>query len=296
MYLLCLMAGLVFFGFYRLWFSWLLLLVILGLPWFSLILSLPAMCTAKVFFRCPPQVQAQTPVRTALQVQCAFPAPQVKSRVHLHNTLSGDRYVGLPGEKVPTDRCGRLVLHWDTIYIYDYLGLFRRKIKDGQGCEIYIFPKIIKNPMPTAQSDGLVHAWRPKPGGGFSENRDLRLYRPGDNLRNIHWKLTAKVGKPIYAEPMEPVQKGYVLSVCLSGDLEDKLGRLLYGSYALLEQGLPHKIYCRTAEEILEFSVENDKDLSAGMRRILQAKPAPTEQKVSAEGALWYHHIGGGAV
>lgn len=293
-YLLGLVSGTVFFLAYKQWASFLVLLVILILPWLSLLLSLPAMLTAKVSLRCAGQVQRDTPVRTTLQVSSRFPAPPVKSKVRLRNVLTGERYVGLPGERVPTHQCGKMALTWDEIYIYDYLGLFRRRIKEGQGCEIYIFPKLVKTPIPKAQSDGLVHAWRAKPGGGFSENRELRLYRPGDSLRHIHWKLTAKVGKPIYAEPIEPVQKGYLLSVCLTGDLDDKLGRLSYVSRYLLGQGSVHKILCRTQEGTVEFTVENPKDFEQGMCRILSARPVENEETVVFSGALWHHHIGGG--
>lgn len=293
LYLIGLLGCVVFYGFYREWFSWILLLTVLGLPVLSVTLSLPAMCTAKVYLRCPEKVQLHTPLRTALQVQSFFPAPRVKSRVRFHNLLSGDRYVGLPGERVPTDKCGRMDLSWDKIYIYDYLGLFRRKVREGYGCQVDIFPKPIKAQLPATQSDGLVHAWRPKPGGGFAENREVRLYRPGDNLRHIHWKLTAKTGKLMYAEPIEPVQQGYLLTVCLCGNLEEKLGRLLYFSQNLLSQGITHKIHCRTGDGIVEFLVENPKELNAGFSRILQAKPAETEVDISAVGALWHHHIRG---
>ena len=232
-------------------------------------------------------------MRTALQVDCKYPVPSVKSKLHLHNLLTGDKYVGLPGEHIPTGRCGCMALSWDKIYIYDYLGLFRKTVTDGQGSEVSIFPKPVKTQMPQAQTDGLVHSWRAKPGGGFSENRELRLYHPGDNLRNIHWKLSAKVGKFIYAEPIEPVQQGYLLSLCLTGNLEDKLGRLLYVSRQLLSQEIPHQVQCQAEGAMVAFSVSDAESLHRGMAEILHQTPTNAETIVSAGGALWHHHIGG---
>lgn len=292
-YLSSLLGALVFYGVYREWFSCLLLWIVIGLPWLSLLLSLPAMCTARVSIRCPKQVQVDTPAHTALQVDCKFPVPRVKSKLHLHNLLTGARYTGSPGDGIPTRQCGCMVLSWDKIVIFDYLGLFRKKVTDGQGSEISIFPKPVKSPMPSAQTDGLVYSWRAKPGGGFSENRELRLYRPGDNLRHIHWKLTAKTQKLIYAEPIEPVQQGYLLSVCLSGNLEDKLGRLLYISRYLLSQDKPHQVQCKAEDATVTFSVVDNHTLQEGMAEILRQKPAKTEQVIYAEGVLWHHHIGG---
>ena len=46
-YLAVLGFCLVFYCFYQEWFSWLLLVTVVALPWFSLALSLPAMLTAK---------------------------------------------------------------------------------------------------------------------------------------------------------------------------------------------------------------------------------------------------------
>lgn len=293
LYLLSLISAVTFFGVYKEWFSYLLLWIVIGLPWLSLSLSLPAMFTARVSIRCPEQVQTNMPVRTALQVKCKFPVPKVKSKLHLHNLLTDARYVGLPGEWVPTGQCGCMVLTWEKIVIYDYLGLFRRTITNGQGGELCIFPKSVKTQMPPAQSDGLVHAWRVKPGGGFSENRELRQYRPGDNLRHIHWKLTAKVGKPIYAEPIEPVQQGYLLSLCLTGNVEDKLGRLLYLSRCLLAQEISHQVQCQAQDGIVSFFVADKEGLDQAMSEILRQTPTQTEQKISAGGALWHHHIGG---
>ena len=41
-YLAALLGGVVFYGFFYVWFSWYLLVLLLCLPWFSLLLSLPA--------------------------------------------------------------------------------------------------------------------------------------------------------------------------------------------------------------------------------------------------------------
>ncbi len=244
-YLVFLFGCLVFYGFYREWFSWLLLVAVVLLPWFSLALSLPAMVTVQAGLRCPETVRVGVPVRTALQVQCKFPTPPVSSRIRLHNTLTGNRYVGLPGERIPTDHCGCMVISYDRLFVYDYLGLFCRRLRKGDSTRVYIHPKPVPGKGTPDFSAGTVYAWKPKPGGGFSENHDLRLYRPGDDLRHIHWKMAAKTGKLIYREPIEPVQKGYLLTVTLSGSprqLDDKLGKLLYLSQELLAQQHQHQV------------------------------------------------------
>jgi hypothetical protein len=84
-------------------------------------------------------------------------------------------------------------------------------------------------------------AWKPKPGGGFAENHEIRLYRPGDKMNQIHWKLSSKMNKLMVREAMEPVQDRVLVEMILRGtpeELDRKFGRLLWTGNYLLEQGL----------------------------------------------------------
>lgn len=295
-YLAGVLGCLVFYGFYREWFSWLLLLILLLLPWFSLVLSLPAMLTAQAGLRCPESVRMGVPVRTALQVQCKFPTPPVGSRIRLHNSLTDGRFVGLPGERIPTDHCGLMTIAYDRLFVYDYLGLFCRRLRKGDSCLVYIEPKAVPAPQMPSFEGRAVSAWKPKPGGGFSENHDLRLYRPGDDLRNIHWKMAAKTGKLIYREPIEPVQKGYLLTMTLAGSpkqLDEKLGQLLWLSDALLSRLLEHEVRCVTGSGTVSFHVTDKASQQEGLHALLRSTPAKNDSAAQKSDALWRHHIGG---
>lgn len=295
-YLAALSGCLVFYCVYREWFSWLILVAVALLPWFSLLLSLPAMLTATAGLRCPETVRVGVPVRTALQVQCKFPTPPVSSRIRLHNTLTGGRFVGLPGERIPTEHCGCMVISYDRLFVYDYLGLFCRRLRKGDSTSIYIEPKAVPAKAPLSFEGGTVSAWKPKPGGGFSENHDLRLYRPGDDLRGIHWKMSAKTRKLIYREPIEPVQKGYLLTMTLSGspqELDKKLGQLLCLSQTLLAQQISHQVQCQTGKGKICFSVCDKATWDEGLHTLLRSTPAKSESAPKRQNVLWQHHVGG---
>ena len=45
---------------------------------------------------------------------------------------------------------------------------------------------------------------RPKYGGGFAEDHDLRTYQPGDSGNAIHWKLSSKMDELIVREALVP--------------------------------------------------------------------------------------------
>lgn len=289
-------GSLAFYGFYREWFSWILFLTVAALPWFSLILSLPAILTVRAGLRCPETVRVGVPVRTTLEVESKFPTPPVSSKIRLHNSLTDARYTGLPGERIPTDHCGMMTISYDQFFAYDYLGLFRRRLRRGDKCVVYIEPKAVSTAQLPRFEGTVVNAWKPKPGGGFSENHDLRLYRPGDDLRNIHWKMAAKTGKLIYREPIEPVQKGYLLTLSLSGkpdELDQKLGQLLYLSGQLLARQHAHQVRCLTGKGTVTFTVTDEATLKTGIHMLLGSTPVKSDADPEKQNVLWQHHIGG---
>ncbi len=296
LYLASLLFCLVFYVFYKEWMAWILLLAVVGLPWLSLLMSLPAMLTVKASLRCPQSVRMGMPARTGLKLECKFPQPPVSCKIRLHHSLTDTFFVGQPGELIPTDHCGVMTISYDRLQIYDYLGLFRRNLKRPDKTIVYIEPK----PVPTRampQFEGkAISLWRPKPGGGFSENHDLRPYRPGDDLRNIHWKMTAKTGKLIYREPIEPVQQGYLLSLTLMGngdEIDKKLGRLVWSSSQLLVKQQEHTVRCQTGNGTVCFTVTEKAELEIGLRTILLGPPATAEAEAEHTDVLWQHHIGG---
>lgn len=296
-YLTALIGSLVFYVLYREWFSWVLLLLIFILPWFSLLLSLPAMLTVKADLRCPPDVRMDVPVRTQLRVDCRFPVPPIRCTIRLTNQLNGRRYLGKPGELIPTEHCGQMTISYPKMFVYDYLGLFRRDLSMAREQKVYIMPKpVVSGQTPKPEGAAAATLLRPKPGGGYSEIHDLRLYRPGDDLRHIHWKLSAKTGKLIYREPMEPVRKGYLLTLALTGDakqLDHKLGQLLWTSQALTAKGMDHTVRCLTGKGVVSFEVQDAATLTHGMQMLLESPTALHETVPTAEAALWQQHIGG---
>lgn len=295
-YLVTLAGSLVLYMLNREWISWIILLAVIILPWFSLLLSLPAMLTVKANLRCPPKTQMQMPVRTALQLTCRFPTPPVGVTMRLVNSLNGHSYVGKPGELIPTQNCGLMTISYPCLYVYDYLCLFRRRLALHQEQKIYIEPKPVSAPQTVLPTGKPVGVLKPKPGGGYSEIHDLRLYRPGDDLRQIHWKLAAKTGKLIYREPMEPVLKGSVLTMTLSGspeELDKKLGQLLWTSKSLLASDMSHEIRCLTGTGPVSFHVTDSASLEKGMHLLLSSQPAQSEAELHTEDVLWKQHIGG---
>ena len=140
---------------------------------------------------------------------------------------------------------------------------------------------------------GITH---PKPGGGYAENHELRLYRPGDNLRQIHWKLSAKTGDLIIREPMEAQQDAAMISLELSGtpdQIDQKLGRLLAVSRYLAENGVKHRIFCYTGSGMEILAVANEQESQVAVDTLLQLPLAVAAEIPPYPKAVWRYHIGG---
>lgn len=296
-YLLGVAGCFVFFIFYKEWFSWLLLIGCLWLPMVSLLISLPAICMAKYQIHAPEEVRAGMPARASLGVDSLFPQPPVKCKLRLRNQLTGERYVGKPGELIPTEHCGQIRLECKKLYVFDYLGLWRFTKKVRTADTVLVLPRPLPDRHIPAPEQMPVRSWKTKPGGGLAESYELRPYRPGDELRQIHWKMSAKVGNLIYREALEPAQKQVVLTLTLSGtpeELDRKLGRVWGISAQLLSRGTPHIIYCHTAAGVMTAEIEDRKTQEHSLRRLLSGTPTQGEADLRVHDALWQCRIGGG--
>lgn len=295
-YLASLMGCLVFFWAYREWLSGFLLVLVLVLPWFSLLLSLPAMWTCRIRFRNPAILQRGQKEDADYVGETRFPAPPLKGKLMVSNRLAGTRQKIRGGDQLPTAHCGVLEIEPRKVRAYDYLGLFRVRIRKRQPYRILVRPEQIPVDSPPDMSRYLVNAWKPKLGGGYAENHELRLYRPGDNLRQIHWKLSAKTGKLMLREPMESLRGLAVLTMELRGtpeDLDQKLGKLHWMSSYLLQQEIPHQIHCLTQRGMEQFCVADAQQAQEAIDTLLRAAPAPADTAPIYGAAAWRYHIGG---
>lgn len=296
-YLTVLLGCLMFYIAYQEWTAWILLLLVLLLPPSSLLLSLPAMLTARARSQMPPAVAAGTPLAVDMDATARLPMPTWRMHVQVYHTYSKENLLLQNGSPCPAAHCGSLNCKPHRGWVYDYLGLFRVPLRAPQAFRVLVRPE----PLPLQEeidlSNILVNAWRPKVGGGFAENHELRLYRPGDSLQQIHWKLTAKTGKLILREPMVPDRMRLLVWLNLQGtpeELDRKLGRLLWLGGHLRRQGLPFDILAYTANGKQLWRVDSGQALRQALDTLLCLTPSQTPGKpLLTEVASWDYYIGG---
>lgn len=293
-----LIGSIVLFWAYREWLSWILLLITVFLPWLSFLVSLPAMLTIRVSVKCPESVPMGAETQARLVGSGKLPLPPIRGKIRANRILTGQSWK-LKGKcDLPTEHCGTLTLTPRRAWVYDYLGLLRLPVFHKQTVVMQVQPTPVPASAVPDMSRYLANAYKPKPGGGFAENHELRLYRPGDNLHQIHWKLSAKTGQLILREPMEAVRGLALISLCLSGtpeELDRKLGRLVWLSEQLLEQRIAHQVDCLTGNGVECFSLQHPTDLRDMLQSLLAAPATKEKDFAGSTQASWRCHIGGEA-
>ena len=296
LYLGILAGCLVFYFCYQQWLSWLLLLAALVLPWLSLLVSLPAMIQFRAEIELPGHAQRGDEVHAHLWGLSHLPQPHFLGKLFREDLLTGEKVRHHSRQPLPTARCGGVRVEVKKLRICDYLGLFALPVRASEPKTMVVRPV----PVPMEEMPDLTHniprAWKPKHGGGFAENHELRLYRPGDSLNQVHWKLSAKTGQLILREPMEPIRERLVLTMDLCGDIDHKSGQLLWLSRNLLAQQIPHEIRCLTADGVIIHDVTNENELISALDDLLCHPMTPGGTlRDRVTGAVWQYHIGGDA-
>ena len=288
----------VFYVAYGEWLAYLILLTVLGLPWFSLVLSLPAMLRFHAVPAGPEVLHTGEEGELWLLGSCPYPMPPFRGRLRLRQLQTGRSWYYHEKEDLPTDHCGGITVTVEGLRICDYLGLFAFPVRGRAEKTILIRPQPVKTAVHQDLQRHIARAWKPKFGGGFAENHELRLYRPGDNLNQVHWKLSAKTGNLMLREPMEPQRGLVLLTLHLRGSAEErdrKLGRLLWLGNHLMEQGIRFQLRALTASGILTFEISEEQALGKAVDTLLcQGMAADGDLREQGAGASWHYHIGGG--
>ncbi len=277
LYLVVLVGCFVFYVCYQEWFSYLLLKAVLWLPLLSLVVSLPAMLSARIQKNVPSAVTKGMRATFDIRIKSILPLPAWTMKLHIFRHLTGHSFRLLPGYRIPTEHCGQLLCSCSRPWIYDYLGLFCLPMKKPAPFRVLVRPAEVETENPL-QNPQRILRWKPKRGGGFSENHELRLYRPGDSIQHIHWKASAKLDKLILREPMEPATPP-VLHVVMDGSpaqLDNKLGKLVNLGKQYLHNSIPFVILAKTGDGDVYRQVNTQPDLLRAVDALLACRPVQT--------------------
>ena len=225
---LCLLTGTFLFSiFYYAWFSWFLFLTVVSIPIISLLLSLPFMIRSvrsdiEIFAKENVFVKDEFYIaisgRKKKPLFCPMLTLNIKS-TNLTANLSENIKIRFSGTFTKplirqcnslTQHCGQLDIVCKNGKVYDMLGIFFLPIRIKKRSFVRVLPKQQKPKIIPDSSNFTVTGYKPKPVGN-SEIYELREYRHGDSLRNVHWKLSSKSDGLIVKEPNVPIIKNCLI-------------------------------------------------------------------------------------
>ncbi|MDE7261072.1 MAG: DUF58 domain-containing protein [Oscillospiraceae bacterium] len=277
---------------------------VLCFPLLGLAVSLPAMLGCRAALEATaPQIRRGEKVSMTLRLDNRFHLPIARAsyRLRVTNRMTGQEHLakavmrGLTPEEdrlwtLETDHCGAIECRVERLWVCDCLGLFALPVRRPRLFTLLVAP-IAEETGPIELPEG-VGAPVPelKNRTVFGEVYELRDYRPGDSMRMIHWKMSAKRDELITREPPEDTRPLPVLTFDHFGPLaqvDRTLDRLEGTSMALLAQERPHEIRWAHPETgvVRVCAVAGERDWAVCLAAIL-ADPAPLQGRSIREHAL----------
>ena len=122
-YLAALMGCAGFYVAHGEWVSWVLLVCVAGLPWLSLILSLPAMLRFRMWVQAPAAVALGVEAQAELLGSSDFPLPPFRGKLRVTPCIAGAPFYYRESKGLPTQVCGGLKVEIVKGKVCDYLGL-----------------------------------------------------------------------------------------------------------------------------------------------------------------------------
>lgn len=263
------------------WFGPYIVAAVIALPPLFLLLSLPSMLKLRLKLSARAWVYQGDDGRLELHFdtgRAILPVSSVAVRLELENRYTGElvkkRFVfrsvtrGVRCIALPTELCGMLRCRVLGYECRDMLGLFciRRKCAERAAQAVIPHPAGPDAGLDIASALNARQRLKPKHGGGYSEDHDLREYHPGDTVNSIHWKLSSKTDKVIVREPLVCENDRIYLVLASPGEHDRGLEQLYWLSLELCRQELAHYIVADR-----EYSVGNESEALDAMRSLLSA-------------------------
>ena len=256
LYLLSICGCVLFCMNYTAWFSSFLLCLVLIMPLFSLVLMLPPLFLLHIRLIAPTEIGRgeygviyisaegthcpyALPVRVTLSQRICTSAKTTEKKITslLAPYPISERSLRFPFLYIPkltgessiplnTEHTALIQGKLRSACMYDFLGLFLFPIPHTakkQRTETVVCP-VPRKP------DRIIRSWdqtqsTPVPTQHFSEQYEIRQYRPGDTMRTVHWKLSAKTDDLLVREAMDAADRSVTITLGRDPDpgISDKI-------------------------------------------------------------------------
>ncbi len=260
-------------------------------------------------------------VRLVVTNGCPFPIRRIKALLSVEDKLNGKKtesWMKLSAisrgetsliDQISFSDAGNYTIVLKKLRVYDRTGLLHGDSKESSAADIQVMPVLHEVPVQlTAATKNFCgesdvydgHS----AGDDSSELFQIREYREGDQLRDIHWKLTAKQEELMVKEHALPKPCPVVLFLDFHPGKRIKKERLISYmeaaaslSFSIMDAGCPHYIAWYDGEEadLKRLRVEDEESLFYFIGILMriqwgQPKEEPVQryrEKYQTEPSVW---------
>lgn len=187
--------------------------------------------------------------------------------------------------------CGRIDLSVEKCRVHDWFDLTYGSIKSyKEGC-YYSYPEEKYQAIERINdgaSEGEEITYKHVVGNDVSEILQIREYRQGDSIKNIHWKLSAKSGKILIKELDCPNDNSLLLLFDYARkedrDINNNILTVVSNiSNQLMKERKGHTVYRMdtSQERVVERVVKEPEEFEMMQQELLETEAISTKKKVA---------------
>lgn len=287
-YLLLLYTVFVYNVLYKTYDAYVLLIASVSVPILSLLILIAQRCFIKVC--CKKSFIVATRLKNisvGYEVYNPTPFPLVYAELVLPERRNKTRF-SVPagcsvivGNTVSYEHCTVSLVKLRCVYIYDFFKLFRFRLKNPGVVKVTILPRLF-GVDDELQGIGLIDndgsAGNLK-GNDRSEISEIREYRDGDSLKDIHQKLSCRMSRlmvKLYSSEEEQKAAFLYWAEINSSETDEFKDRMLEAMYAimnaLLIRGKDFYGLIPEREDMEKILIRNNGELEAFFMRILNCE------------------------
>ena len=180
------------------------------------------------------------------------------------------------GQSMGSSFAGRVEVRLERLAVYDLLHLFCLRQCERRDADVIVWPRTAENEEEKVSDcvEGFPGENElPKRGVDYNPDYEVREYQPGDELKNIHWKLSAKQRELMVRQRLSTGRD--VMKVLLPlGESREQNDGLMDAGYglcrALLREEYPIRLYWPgSAGRLRQCYVAEEGDLDRAVSEIL---------------------------
>ena len=197
--------------------------------------------------------------------------------------------------QIESQYCGNLRFRIEEVSVADPFYLFTRKRKGKAVKDLLILPGVIEPAIQLSSREAYdmesFSYSSAKKGDDSSETFEIREYQTSDSMRQIHWKLTQKLGEFMVREKSYPIQNTILVLLETGFPGKEKREPAVMDALAEVGTGILHRfygqglsfevgVYDHKEQKLHRKRIENSEDIWEMTAVFVKAQRKQTEETV----------------